>query len=123
MRSSRKLDRADTLWHYMRLLAPGLHDGCEREYRFHPTRRWRFDFAWPAQRAAVEVDGGRWAPGGGRHSTPGDYQKLRQAVLLSWRVLAFQSSEVESDPQACIDDIIRLLGDERRAWRPQVLGG
>ena len=19
----------------------------EREYRFHPTRRWRFDFAWP----------------------------------------------------------------------------
>lgn len=20
----------------------------EREYRFHPGRRWRFDFAWPS---------------------------------------------------------------------------
>lgn len=26
----------------------------EREYRFDPERRWRFDFAWPDQMLAVE---------------------------------------------------------------------
>lgn len=30
----------------------------EREFRFHPERRWRFDFAWPDVKVAVEIDGG-----------------------------------------------------------------
>jgi hypothetical protein len=30
----------------------------EREYVFAEGRRFRFDFAWPRQRLAVEVDGG-----------------------------------------------------------------
>lgn len=29
-----------------------------REHRFHPTRRWRFDFAWPDEKVALEVEGG-----------------------------------------------------------------
>ena len=28
------------------------------EYKFHPTRRWRFDLAWPDKKVAVEVQGG-----------------------------------------------------------------
>ena len=28
------------------------------EYRFHPERRWRADFAWPEKKLLVEVDGG-----------------------------------------------------------------
>jgi very-short-patch-repair endonuclease len=31
-----------------------------REHRFAPPRRWRFDFAWPEQKIAFEVDGGIW---------------------------------------------------------------
>jgi len=27
------------------------------EYRFHPSRKWRFDIAWPERRVAVEVEG------------------------------------------------------------------
>ena len=37
----------------------------EREYKFHPSRRWRFDFAWPALylRIAVEVEGAIFVAG------------------------------------------------------------
>ena len=30
----------------------------EREFVFHPLRKWRFDFAWPEQFVAAEVEGG-----------------------------------------------------------------
>ena len=33
-------------------------EGWVREHRFHPTRRWRFDFAWPKLLFAVKVYGG-----------------------------------------------------------------
>jgi very-short-patch-repair endonuclease len=58
------------------------------ELRFHPTRGWRFDFAWPESRVALEVDG---AIGWGRHTRPGgwhkDTEKLNAAVAQGWRVL------------------------------------
>ena len=28
------------------------------QYKFHPTRKWAFDFAWPEVMLAAEVDGG-----------------------------------------------------------------
>ena len=44
-----------------------------REHRFDDVRRWRFDFAWPALRVAVECQGGTFAPGSavavGGHTT------------------------------------------------------
>jgi hypothetical protein len=29
------------------------------EVRFHPTRRWRFDWAWESSRVALEINGPR----------------------------------------------------------------
>lgn len=59
------------------------------ELRFHPKRRWRFDFAWPAHRIALEVEGGVWT--GGRHTSSSgflkDMEKYNAAALLGWRVL------------------------------------
>ena len=70
----------------------------DREYVFAPPRRWRFDFAWPSQRIAVEVDGGTWI--GGRHVTGtglrADHQKFNAAALGGWRVLRFTSDMVLS---------------------------
>ncbi len=67
------------------------------EYRFHETRKWRFDFAFPEQRLAVEVEGVRFVGRGkdtkleGRHVTPtgfeGDAEKYNEAAILGWRVL------------------------------------
>lgn len=60
-----------------------------REHRFHPTRKWRLDFAWPARQIAVEIHGGIWT--GGRHTTgkgfSEDCVKLAEAALLGWRVI------------------------------------
>lgn len=62
----------------------------EREYRFHPTRKWRFDFAWPALKVAVEIEGR------GRHQTftgyAADCHKYNEAVALGWRVLRFPAA-------------------------------
>lgn len=58
----------------------------EKEYKFHPTRKWRFDYAIPAIRMAIEVEGGVWT--GGRHTSSrgflGDMEKYNEAALSDW---------------------------------------
>jgi very-short-patch-repair endonuclease len=70
----------------------------EREYRFHPTRKWRFDFAWPAKSLAVEVDGGLFVTG--RHSRGAgaekDMEKFAEAMIHGWRVLRVSTNQVKS---------------------------
>lgn len=85
----------DLLEHQIR--AHGLPT-AEREYRFHDTRRWRFDFAWPDMHVAAEVDGGTWARG--RHVTgrgfESDAEKTNAAVAAGWRVYRFTSTHVRT---------------------------
>lgn len=88
-----------TLWG---ALAPGDLPGPVPEYRFHPVRRWRFDYAWPARRVACEVDGGQWRAGGGRHNGDPDREKLNTAAALGWRVLRFSHQALETDPAGCV---------------------
>lgn len=70
----------------------------EREYRFDATRKWRFDFAWPLRRVAVEVEGGVWA--NGRHTRGKgfimDCEKYNRAALLGWRVLRYTKEAIQS---------------------------
>ncbi|WP_293909877.1 hypothetical protein [Deinococcus sp.] len=75
------------------LSAAGL--AFEREVRFHPVRRWRFDFLFTPS-LACEVDGGTWS--GGRHTRGAgfekDAEKLNEAALLGFTVLRFTGSMV-----------------------------
>ena len=68
----------------------------KREYRFHPTREWRFDFAIPAVRVAIEVEGGVW--NGGRHFRPEGYlrdmEKYNEAAACGWLVIRTIPSEL-----------------------------
>lgn len=61
---------------------------CVKEHRFHPKRRWRFDYAIPEHKIALEVEGGVWSQG--RHTRPqgflGDIEKYNTATLMGWRV-------------------------------------
>jgi len=80
-----------------------------REYRFHPSRRWRFDFAWPDYRIAVEVEGGVWS--GGRHGRGSgivqDIEKGNAAVILGWQVLRATTNTVKSG--AALKDLESLF--------------
>jgi very-short-patch-repair endonuclease len=64
----------------------------EREYQFHPTRKWKFDFCWPNASIAVEIEGGAWeGEHRGRHlrqlGFTDDCVKYAEGALLGWRVI------------------------------------
>lgn len=67
------------------------HDGptLEREHRFHPTRRWRSDFAHLPSRTLIEIEGGIWIRG--RHNRAqgflADLDKYLEATLSGWQVI------------------------------------
>lgn len=70
----------------------------EREYRFHDTRRWRFDFVMLPLEAkiAVEIEGGVFTQG--RHTRgkgfTEDLLKYNEAVMLGWRVLRYTTAQI-----------------------------
>lgn len=80
------------------------------EYRFHPHRKWRADYAWPLHRVIVEIDGGAWS--GGRHTRGAgfiaDLEKLNAAALLGYAVLRYTPQQLG---QAITDLRIALAGD------------
>lgn len=82
---------------------------CVKEFRFHPIRRWRFDYAIPKYKIALEVEGGVWT--GGRHTRPqgflGDVEKYNTATVMGWRVLRTVPDElISSKTLAMIRDAI-----------------
>jgi very-short-patch-repair endonuclease len=80
----------------LQIKAVKLEAGLSKQHRFHPDRKWAFDFAWPARRWALEVEGGTWT--GGRHTRGegfrDDCEKYAQAALKGWRVLRATSDQV-----------------------------
>lgn len=66
------------------------------EFSFHPTRKWRFDYAWPEFKLALENEGGIWrgyakGQAAGAHSHPlnimRDKEKYSAAAVLGWRIV------------------------------------
>jgi very-short-patch-repair endonuclease len=75
------------------------HSLCPvREHKFHPSRRWKFDFAFPDRKVAVEVEGGVWS--NGRHTRGSGYiadcEKYNAAAALGWFVFRFDGGAVKS---------------------------
>jgi hypothetical protein len=59
------------------------------EHRFHPTRKWRLDIAWPEHLVYLEVDGGIWIKGGHNRGAQmkKDWEKRNAASGMGWRGL------------------------------------
>ena len=83
-----------------------------REYAFTPTRKFKFDFAWPHIRLAVEIEGGTKF-GRSRHSRGDGFEldcvKYNLAALEGWRVLRFSTRMVRSGE--AIDTVRDVLAD------------
>ncbi|MEO0868642.1 MAG: hypothetical protein AAFY17_09370 [Cyanobacteria bacterium J06642_11] len=58
------------------------------EHRFHPVRRWRFDYAHLPSQVAIELEGGVFRRG--RHTRGAGYvkdcEKYLNAAALGWTV-------------------------------------
>ena len=104
--NSEKITDAFTL-----LCRKELRQECVKEYRFHPKRKWRFDYAFPAVKLALEVEGGVWTRG--RHTRPqgflNDIEKYNTATLLGWRVLRTTPDELYTN---CTLNMLNLSSAE-----------
>lgn len=89
----------------------GLPEQPQQQFRFHPTRRWRFDFAWPELRVAVEIQGGEFRRGrhGRGKGLRSDAEKFRAAARLGWFLLPIAGTELDQRPKQVMDDVREVL--------------
>jgi very-short-patch-repair endonuclease len=80
----------------------------EEELRFHPVRRWRFDFAHIEALVAIEIEGGTWV--GGRHTRPAgfhkDCEKYNEATLCGWTIFRLTHQMINGEFIERIQDFI-----------------
>lgn len=91
----------------------------QAEYRFHPVRRWRFDYAFPELMLAVEVEGGAWT--GGRHTRgkgfQNDLDKYDEAMRLGWTVYRCSPEMVKQGRAVQTVEILhKLMASRARAF-------
>ena len=94
---------------YRQLSWAGLSVGLVTEHKFHPDRKWRFDFAWPDRFIAAEVEGAEFA--NGRHTRgsgfTADCEKYNAAAQLGWRVFRFTGGMVRDGRAfALLNDVL-----------------
>jgi very-short-patch-repair endonuclease len=67
------------------------------EFKFHDTRKWRFDFALVNEKIAIEIEGGAYT--NGRHTRGkgfiADMEKYNTATILGWKVLRYTPDQFQ----------------------------
>ena len=82
-----------------------------REYRFDTERKWRFDFAFPVIKVAIEVEGSVHRIKG---RFKGDIPKYAEAMLQGWKVLRVGNDEIKSGQAiAWLERLIKIEEDRR----------
>jgi len=69
------------------------------EHRFHPERKWRFDYAHLDSKTAIELNGGVWKQGRHNrgHGYINDRRKINAAQLLGWTVIELTPEMINYD--------------------------
>ena len=74
------------------------------EYRFHDKRRWRFDYALPEYKIAIEQEGAIWTQG--RHTRGSgfakDMDKYNTATSMGWSILRFTPTQLKKEYLECL---------------------
>jgi very-short-patch-repair endonuclease len=90
----------------------GLRRGIDFATQYPIRHSFILDFAFPAQQIAVEVDGKKW------HSSPEARKRdgFKNHILKrqGWKVIRFTEDEVLENPGACVEKVLRNLGDRTR---------
>lgn len=122
---SSNLEKAfKNIWEVRRMEASRNKPGdliLEEEVRFHPVRRWRFDFAHPQTQVAIEVEGGTWV--GGRHTRPAgfhkDCEKYNTATLMGWVIYRLTPQMITGEFIEQIQDFILDRLKEKKTEEPK----
>jgi hypothetical protein len=79
------------------------------EYRFHPSRKWRFDRCHAVAKVAIEIQGQ------GRHTSytgyRGDREKMNAAQALGWTVFELTGDQIGWPELERIRDFITSRGN------------
>ena len=88
-----------------------------REWRFHPKRKWRYDWAFPKKMVAIEQEGIVYRKGQhpGRHLSPKGYTadivKYNTGQMLGWTIFRL------SYPMYFNGEAYRLIEDlKNKEW-------
>ena len=84
----------------------------EREFRFHPERKWRADFAHIESRTLIEIEGGIYIQG--RHNRAAgfiaDAEKYLEAFFAGWAVVRLTSAQISTPTVERLITAIRSRG-------------
>jgi len=82
-----------------------------KEYRVIPSRRWRFDYAYPQYRIGIEIHGGIWIRGGHTRGSGfiKDREKMNHAAIAGWLVLEFPIITRGTLPHDCVEQIAMAI--------------
>ena len=73
----------------------------DQEFRFHDVRKFRFDYAMPDRKIAIELEGGIWRKQGGAHSggvaANRDCEKYNLAALNGWTIFRLTTDMITAD--------------------------
>lgn len=94
---------------FIQLLKQDLNVVAIPEHKFHPTRKWKFDYAIIDKKIAIEVEGGAFT--NGRHTRGvgfiNDMEKDNEAVILGWRLIRVTPTQLLTNKT--VNFIKRLL--------------
>lgn len=92
---------------------------AHKEYRFDPPRKWAFDCAFPAEKIAIEIDGGQWQITG-RDQTR-EAERSNAAALGGWLVLHFTSAMIDTDVAGCAELLRQAFVMREKVEPPKVI--
>lgn len=102
-----------------------LREDAHPEFVFHPTRKFRFDLAFPESHIALEINGavfqrkgakrchfcGNIAGGGHTYGKGAEKDMLKRnlANIAGWTVLEYQWREIIETPDAIAKDVQEIM--------------
>lgn len=105
----------EAFWSAYRRNAPGELFGLKTQ---HPVLdgKYRLDFALPAKKIGIELDGYAWHSD--RETFTKDRARQRELELDGWRLIRFSGSEINADADDCVRQAAALASRFERSETP-----